>query len=152
MKMTWKLNWKLMALTTLCSAGTSFAVCDTTKVVEISVKDMKFLPAHVVVCAGQTIRWTNNESAVGDPITHSVTADPARAQVKEHVALPEGAPTFHSKGIKPGLSWQYQFSILGDYKYICVPHELMGHLGSIQVVAELPPEAVEADPESADSI
>lgn len=117
-------------------ASHAFAVCDTSKVVNVEIKDMKYFPEHIEICAGQTVVWTNKEPTdAAEPMKHTVTADPARATDPNNVLLPEGVEPFHSKGIAPGASWQYTFTVVGDYKYFCVPHQAMGHLGSIKVVA-----------------
>ncbi len=115
----------------------ALAVCDTTKVINIEIRDMKYSPEHVEICAGQTVVWTNKEPAdAAEPMSHTVTADPTRANKPENFALPEGATPFHSKGIKPGMTFQYTFITLGDYKYFCVPHQDHGHIGTLTVVAD----------------
>ena len=125
----------------LVFASHAWAVCDTTKVINVEIRDMKYFPEHIEICAGQTVVWTNKEPIPADgqePMRHTVTADPARASKPEHVLLPEGVASFHSKGIVPGASWQYTFTVTGDYKYFCVPHQDMGHLGSITVTTDSP--------------
>lgn len=131
--------WGMVGLMGLVFATQAWAVCDTTKVINVEIKDMKYIPDHIEICAGQTVVWTNKEPLPTDgqePMRHTVTADPARASKPEHVSLPEGVAPFHSKGIAPGASWQYTFSVAGDYKYFCVPHQDMGHLGSITVTVD----------------
>jgi plastocyanin len=122
-------------------ASHAFAVCDTSKVINVEIRDMKYFPSHIDICAGQTVTWTNKEPIpVGDqePMKHTVTADPARTNTPSNMLLPEGVAPFHSKGIAPGASWSYTFSVIGDYKYFCVPHQNMGHLGSITVTESEP--------------
>jgi plastocyanin len=116
----------------LASGAPAIAECDLNQVVEVSVKNMAFVPQHVEVCLGQTVRWTNQES--GRQV-HTVTLDPARARRPENVQLPEGATPFHSGLLQPGQSYEQVFQVVGEYKYFCAPHELMGHLGSIRVIA-----------------
>lgn len=114
----------------------ALAECDTTQVVEVSIEKMKFVPAQVEVCAGQTIRWTNNEpSDVPRPAKHTVTTDPKLARDKKNAGVPEGADVFDSGLLAPGDTFEHTFTVEGDYKYFCRPHELMGHLGTIKVVA-----------------
>lgn len=126
----------------------AFAVCDTTKVIQVEIKDMKFIPAHVDLCLGQTIEWTNNEPAdVPEPMNHTVTADPARATKPENFKLPEGVAPFHSKRLVPGAKWSYTFATLGDYQYFCQPHQDMGHIGTVKVLEEITePAPVEPTP------
>lgn len=118
------------------SANVARAACDPSlAVVEIAIKDMKFVPAEVEVCVGQTVRWTSQENPDATPlIRHTVTFNPAQARVAGNVVLPEGVEPFGSGAIAPTQTYEHEFTVLGEYKYICRPHEAMGHLGKITVV------------------
>lgn len=120
----------------LLAAGTAHAACDPNlEVVEIAIQDMKFVPAEVEVCVGQLVRWTSNESPTAQPIIrHTVTFNPAQARNPVNVVLPEGVEPFGSGAIAPTQTFEHEFTVVGEYKYICRPHEAMGHLGKIIVV------------------
>jgi plastocyanin len=62
-----------------------------------------------------------------------VTADPGRAFDASRVRLPDGASTFDSGDVAPGEVFEYTFTVAGEYRYICVPHELTGMLGVVMV-------------------
>jgi len=89
---------------------------------------LKYVPEEVTVRAGQTVVWTNTSSQV-----HTVTADPALAQDRSHVQLPEGAVPFNSGDIAPGAVFRHTFEVPGKYVYFCIPHEAMGMVGRITV-------------------
>lgn len=129
---------RLVVLGALALIGSAaYAECDTTQVVEVSIEKMRFVPAHIDVCPGQTVRWTNNEPASAPrPMKHTITTDPAVAKDKKHASSPEGADVFDSGLIAPGETFEHTFTVVGDYKYFCRPHEMMGHLGTLTVVAE----------------
>jgi len=89
---------------------------------------LTYVPEEVTIRAGQTVVWTNTSS-----LAHTVTADPALAQDRSHVQLPEGAPPFNSGDIAPGAVFRYTFEVPGTYVYFCIPHEAMGMVGRIIV-------------------
>lgn len=51
------------------------------------------------------------------------------------VAFPEGAGTFAPDLLALGEIFETTLTIAGDYKYFCRPHEMMGHVGTIKVIA-----------------
>ena len=87
-----------------------------------------FEPASIRITQGQTIQWRNTSL-----LTHTVTADPELAADPDHVQLPADAETFHSGNIAAGEVWQRSFSVPGTYRYICIPHEQLGMVGTIVV-------------------
>lgn len=87
-----------------------------------------FAPETVRIRAGQTVQWRNTS-----PITHTVTADRSLAADPDHVILPAGAEPFHSGEIKAGEVWQRQFPVPGTYRYVCLPHEQQGMIGTVVV-------------------
>ncbi|HSM35737.1 MAG TPA: plastocyanin/azurin family copper-binding protein [Longimicrobiales bacterium] len=91
--------------------------------------DLRFIPDTVRVRVGQSIRWVNDSRLV-----HTVTADPGRAQQESSVALPEGAPAFDSGALSPGQQFVRNFDLPGMYRYVCLPHEGAGMIGTIVVV------------------
>ncbi|WP_020120774.1 cupredoxin family copper-binding protein [Streptomyces canus] len=70
---------------------------------------------QLVVEVGQTVRWTNHDSA-----PHTVTT------TKAPVAFDSGT-------LKKGDSWSYTFSKVGTYEYYCAVHPDM--VSSVKVVA-----------------
>ncbi len=125
----------LITLTLAASATGAHAACDPTPILEIDIAAMVFAPADTEVCLGQTVRWTNKEpTGVPRPIRHTVTADATLAFDPLNVVIPEGAEPFHSGFLLPGATFEHTFTVLGEYKYICVPHEEMGHFGTLRVV------------------
>ena len=87
-----------------------------------------FNPATIRVRSGQAVQWRNTS-----PITHTVTADPARAANAANVQLPPGAQAFHSGSIPAGQTWSYTFTTPGTYRYVCLPHERQGMMGTVVV-------------------
>ncbi|MFF7950878.1 cupredoxin domain-containing protein [Streptomyces griseorubiginosus] len=70
---------------------------------------------QLVVEVGQTVRWTNHDSA-----PHTVTT------TKAPVAFDSGT-------LKQGQSWSYTFTKVGTYEYYCAVHPDM--VSSVKVVA-----------------
>lgn len=129
--------WQFLAVPLFSlAASAAHAACDPSlEIVEIGIKDMKFDPADVEICVGQTVRWTSLESATAQPIIrHTVTFNVAHARVATNVLLPDGVEAFESGALTPGQTYESEFTVAGEYKYICRPHEMMGHLGKITVV------------------
>ena len=87
-----------------------------------------FNPGTIRISPGQTVQWRNTS-----PITHTVTADKARAANPANVILPPGAPPFHSGAVPAGQVWAYTFTIPGTYRYVCLPHERAGMIGTVVV-------------------
>jgi plastocyanin len=88
----------------------------------------RFAPETITVRVGQTVTWRNTSS-----VAHTVTADPARASNPANVELPAGAAPFDSGTIQPGSQYQYTFTTPGEYRYVCLPHEGAGMVGSVTV-------------------
>ena len=87
-----------------------------------------YSPNQLTIVEGQTVEW-RNKSIMG----HTVTADPSKAKNAADVMLPAGAQPFHSGNIGPGEVWQYRFTVPGDYRYFCIPHEGQGMVGTVRV-------------------
>ncbi len=90
--------------------------------------EFKYVPNRVKIKRGDTIEWRNVSQVV-----HTVTADPVRAANPNNVVLPKTAKAFDSGDIQPGRSFTYTFSVPGEYRYFCVPHETFGMVGEIEV-------------------
>lgn len=92
---------------------------------------LDFSPEAVTVRRGETIEWRNTS-----PFTHTVTAIPELASDPAHVQLPGDAERFNADEIPPGQIYRRMFTVPGTYRYVCLPHEDWGMMGTI--VVELP--------------
>lgn len=89
---------------------------------------LAFAPDTLRIRAGEAVRWRNTSD-----LLHTVTADPDRARRPGSVRLPDGAEAFDSGNMEPGESYVRTFTVPGEYRYFCVPHELAGMVGTIVV-------------------
>lgn len=90
---------------------------------------LNFAPRQTTIRVGDTVEWRNVS-----PMEHTVTADPARARNPAHVRLPPGAESFHSGTIQPGQTYRRTFTVAGEYRYFCIPHEEQGMVGTLTVL------------------
>ncbi|PSN91074.1 hypothetical protein B9Q03_05130 [Candidatus Marsarchaeota G2 archaeon OSP_D] len=77
-------------------------------------------PALIVVVIGvnNTVVWDNN-----DNVAHTVTAR----------SVPNGATMFNSGNLNPGQTFEYTFTVPGNYTYYCEYHPWM--VGKVVVLA-----------------
>jgi plastocyanin len=87
-----------------------------------------FEPADVSIAKGGTITWKNTGGTV-----HTATGDPSKASSPADVSLPAGAKAWDSGDVQPGGNFSHTFDTSGTYKYVCVPHESGGMVGTITV-------------------
>lgn len=73
------------------------------KTVDVSIKDFAFEPASLTVSAGDTVRWTNLDTA-----THTIKGS-----------------GFESQALREGDSYEYVFTKAGNYVYECSIHPSM---------------------------
>lgn len=99
---------------------------DVAAVIEVTAS-LQFIPAKLTVTVGDTVQWRNVS-----PFGHTVTADASRATYPSNVALPEGVKPF-DLSLRGGQSVRYTFDKPGVYRYICLPHEGAGMLGTVEV-------------------
>ncbi len=90
---------------------------------------LRFDPQHATINRGQTVVWRNISQVV-----HTVTFDPRLARDRRHVILPRGVQPFTTGDVVPGQSVNFQFTVPGEYRYFCIPHERQNMVGSIRVV------------------
>jgi len=90
-------------------SGSSVPGCDETK--------SCFIPAEVTVSVGDTVTWSNDDSAA-----HTVTS-----------GTPSDGPdgTFDSSLFMAGTTFSYTFDKAGEYNYFCMVHPWM--IGKVQV-------------------
>ena len=105
---------------------------------DIRMSASGFLPYKVETKVGQTLKFVNTNSRL-----HTVTAFENR--------IPKNADYFASGGfeteseardawvknlggaLRTGEVFEHTFSIAGTYHYFCVPHEIGGMIGMIEV-------------------
>lgn len=99
---------------------------DVAAVIELTPR-LQFIPTKLTVTVGDTVQWRNVS-----PFGHTVTADASRATYPSNVALPDGVKPFDFS-LRGGQSVRYTFDKPGVYRYICLPHEGAGMLGTVEV-------------------
>ena len=72
-------------------------------VVEVDMKDIKYVPADVTAKVGQAVRWTNS-----DPVAHTVTA--------------KSGSDVDSGTIDPNDTFETKFTKAGKVDYVCTIH------------------------------
>jgi plastocyanin len=89
----------------------------------------KFVPEKITIKTGQTVEWVNEDK----DMPHEATTDPNIANDPSDVSIPDGAAPFDSRLIANGKSFRHQFTLPGQYRYACPPHENDGMLGDVTV-------------------
>jgi plastocyanin len=89
---------------------------------------LRFSPDTIVIRAGDTVVWQNTSG-----VPHTVTADPARAGNQANVRLPQGVSPFDSGVMQPCAEFRHTFTVPGEYRYFCQPHEGAGMIGTVIV-------------------
>ena len=102
------------------------AAADVAMVIDMTT-DLQFRPAKLTVAVGATVEWRNIS-----PFGHTVTADASRSTYPSNVALPSGVKPFDFT-LRGGQSVRYTFEKPGVYRYVCLPHEGSGMLGTVEV-------------------
>lgn len=97
------------AATTKAKAATAATTTSTAKTTaastkEVMIMDYKYSPAALTVAVGDTVKWTNMDTA---PHTVTVTSGPVK---------------FNSGNLAKGESFSYTFKTAGTYKYYCAVH------------------------------
>jgi len=91
---------------------------------------LRFDPQVATIRRGQTVVWRNVSQAI-----HTVTFDPSLARRPGDAILPAGVAPFTTGNIQPGQTVSYQFTVPGQYRYFCIPHEFQNMVGAINVLA-----------------
>jgi plastocyanin len=94
------------------ATSTSPSLPSTAGLIEVTMKDIKFVPHIITAKVGQKIVWTNDDTA-----PHNVTAT-------------DGAD-FASETINNGQTYEYTPKKAGVIKYVCTIHS--GQDGEIRV-------------------
>lgn len=128
----------------------------TTHTVDMT-DSLVFDPAEITIAAGDTIVW-ENVGTVGHSVTAYEEQIPGEADYFASGGFDSEQPArdaYPEQGDIPGgESYQHTFGTTGMYEYMCIPHESVGMLGTIEVVEELStPEATgPAVPDSAKTL
>jgi plastocyanin len=89
----------------------------------------RFAPNSVTIHVGDTVEWINRDNEA-----HTVTFDPRKAHSPRFVFLPPGVAPFDSGDIPAGGTFSHTFTVPGNYRYFCTPHQDHGMLGAITVL------------------
>jgi plastocyanin len=103
------------------------AESDGAAVVEMN-DQLAFEPKQIEVAAGEKVTWKN-----AGKVAHTVTADKSKAANPSLVSIPEGTKEWDSGFVGEGESFSRAFQSPGTYRYICIPHEGAGMVGSVVV-------------------
>lgn len=94
-------------------------------------KRLRFDPEDVEVSVGDTVRWEAMSPG------HNVTSHPDASPKCEN---PEGAEPFHSYEGDQHFAimdvdevFEHEFTVAGEYVYVCTPHAGQGMVGSVTV-------------------
>jgi plastocyanin len=74
-----------------------------TKVIDVEIRNFKYIPQNLTVKVGRTVRWTNFDSARHDVVGSGIK----------------------SEYLEKGESFSYTFEKEGTYQYICTLHPWM---------------------------
>lgn len=129
-----KAAWAILASLSLASCGLTGPALSEPPAQVDAVVDMTtlldFAPEELTIKAGDTVEWRNTSI-----MSHTVTADPELADDQSNVKLPAGAETFNSGSIEPGEVYRRTFTVPGEYRYFCIPHEGQGMVATLTVEA-----------------
>jgi plastocyanin len=89
---------------------------------------LAFEPKEIEVSTGERVTWKN----VGK-VAHTVTAERSKAADPSLVSVPAATKEWDSGFLGEGESFSRRFQKPGTYRYICIPHEGAGMVGSVVV-------------------
>jgi plastocyanin len=118
----------IIAAAAFAIAPKAYAADKPTVVIKMTDKPPVYVPAKVTIKVGQTVEWVNNAATL-----HDVNADASSVQNTKDVSIPPGAKPFDSGFMRPGMTFDYTFTVPGTYRYTCVPHEKDGMNGTVVV-------------------
>ncbi len=139
----WRLGFRGLAFVILLAAGGPEAIAAIHGAAEpaagrTTVVDMndlgQFLPAEITVTAGDTVEWRNLGL-----VRHTITDDPGRTSFAKTTSLPDKAEPIRSGWVNYQESFRYTFTVPGEYRYVCLPHERSKMIGSVTVRAKSAP-------------
>lgn len=109
-----------LAATKAAASGASATVRMTNSLV--------FEPKALEIRVGETVRWENTSD-----VPHTVTADPDKTGNPDQVRLPRGAEPFDSGLLEAGEAFSRTFTVPGEYRYFCIPHQMANMVGTVVV-------------------
>jgi len=128
-KLSRRAGWALLSMVLLATTGMETVVASTDVVSIINLNNrLQFDPSEIRVKVGDTVMWRNVES-----YPHTVTADSSMVNRRSNVQLPDGVQSFDSGWLDRGATFRYTFTSPGIYRYVCLPHENAGMLGTVVV-------------------
>jgi plastocyanin len=89
---------------------------------------LTFAPREIEVAAGEEVIWRN-----AGKVAHTVTADKSKAADPSLVSIPAGTKAWDSGLVNEGQSFSRKFDKPGTSRYICIPHEGAGMVGTVVV-------------------
>jgi plastocyanin len=87
-----------------------------------------FEPQEITVTVGDRVQWRN----VGQ-IAHTVTTDPSKVADPDGVSVPSGVKPWDSGLLGGDETFSRTFDEPGTYRYVCIPHEGSGMVGTVVV-------------------
>jgi len=108
---------------TATATSTPSPTPDVARVVSVAADgEFRFAPERFEIATGDTVRWV---WAAGG---HNVraTSTPSGSDWA-------GTPGGDGKTYGKGYTYQYTFDVVGEYDYVCIPHESLGMTGSFTV-------------------
>jgi len=102
--------------------------------VEVAVgpeRRLRYEPEAIEIHVGTTVVWTFESTG------HNVTSKPGASERCEN---PDGAEPFasyegsnHYEILDPGATYEHEFTVPGEYVYVCAPHAGQGMVGTVTV-------------------
>lgn len=94
-------------------------------------KRLRFEPEDIEVSVGDTVEW------IARSVGHNVSSHPDASPKCEN---PEGADPFtsyegnsHFEIMEVGETFTHEFTVAGEYVYVCTPHAGQGMVGTVTV-------------------
>jgi plastocyanin len=107
---------------------------EESSVTEVDVgpeKRLRYEPEEVEISVGDTVRWTARSEG------HNVTSHPDASPKCEN---PDGTEPFtsyegddHFAIMEVGETFEHEFTVPGEYVYVCTPHAGQGMVGTVMV-------------------
>jgi plastocyanin len=107
---------------------------------DVGMRASAFLPETIEITTGDTVVWYNNNdrphtvTAYEDAIPDAADYFASGGFGSENAAR-TGYETDFSGAVDPGETYERTFDIPGSYGYFCVPHEIGGMVGTVEVRA-----------------
>lgn len=109
----------------------SEAATDVTEVDVGPEKRLRFEPESVEISVGESVQWIARSEG------HNVTSHPDASPKCEN---PEGADPFtsyegdnHFALMEVESTFEHEFTVPGEYVYVCTPHSGQGMVGTVMV-------------------